>query len=172
MQQLSLEQHLLRQSALQERQQALQQLRGELAKLDSVPLAAVADAAAGGVGIEGRDGAVTAGGAATGHGVCAGPFAAAAAITTVERMSDEAIDLDSVVLDVTAEAAGAAGTAHGAAAVPEGHQLTAEQDAQQSGQQQQRQRGTWGRPLQDIGPAAGALLVRGHQQLICLPHAC
>lgn len=129
---LSLEQHLLRQSALQEHQQAVQQLLGELCKLDEVPPAAAA----------------VAGGRVS-------SFAAAAGTAVPAEWSDAAVDCESILLDVTAVAAATAG---GTGDNLLGAEPSCEPDQQQQ-HQQQRHRGTWGPPLQDIGHAAGACLL-------------
>jgi hypothetical protein len=144
LQQTALEQQLLRQSALQERQQALEQLQGELAHLDIAPAAAT------GAMTAARHAAAASCAADTvPSGRMISGFAAAAA------GPDNAVGLDSIVLDVTADAdsmaSGQASAGHGSVVV-----LHVQPTCEHSQQQQQRQRGTWGPALQDLTPAAGA----------------
>jgi len=164
--QLAMERQLLQQSALQEHQQALQQLQDELARLHG-----------GGSQPPAADSTTVRATGATGSTAAAentaqppkasrcliSSFAAAAA--EAAAVLDDMVDPSSIVLSVPgatdphATAAGdmpsmeGVGDEHTTLAAPTQAGDAATQSEVQ--QQQRRERGTWGQPLRSIAPAAG-----------------
>jgi hypothetical protein len=183
---LTFEQQLLHEAALKEHKQALQQLRQELASLDSItpaaapppPPPAVAAAAAAAPAAAAAAAELTVfGDLICGQGSAAGVEAAAAtdiAVASTSRLVSgfasasgaaaaaaaaaadvaEGLDAGSILLDFPAAGGGSSNAAGGESSRALLDLQTSAVSEQQL--QQQRQRGKWGPPALDIGPAAGA----------------